>query len=68
MVSEFYREDAYVHETLFSDQLYLDSPLGDVLSRYGQLGAHIVGISVLAEMGLVYHGLLSVRQIAWTMA
>jgi len=67
VISESYREETYAHYTLFSSRLYLDSPLGNVVLKHGPLGAHIVGISVLAEMGLVYHGPISIHQIAWTL-
>lgn len=66
-VSELYREERAANEVVFSSPLYRDSPLGKCGSEYGQLGAHVLAISLLSEMGLVSHGPLSVRQIAWTL-
>jgi len=66
-VDDVYAEEAKAQQRLFGGSDYRRSPLASLRQRYGEDGSHILTAALLAEIGQVGDGPLSVRELAWVM-
>jgi hypothetical protein len=65
-VDELYADEVAAHETIFNQRLYRSSPVGRCWDEHGELAAHVLGIAVLAELGLVGGGAPRINEVIWT--
>lgn len=66
-VDDVYAEEAKAQRRLFAGSDYCRSPLAGLRQRYGEDDTHILTAALLAEIGQVGDGPLSVRELAWVM-
>lgn len=66
-VDDIYAEEAEAKKQLFDGSDYRRSPLAGLRQQYGEDDVHILTAALLAEIGQVSDGPLSVRELAWVM-
>lgn len=66
-VEDVYAEEAEAKKELFDSSDYRRSPLAALRQQYGEDDVHILTAALLAEIGQVSDGPLSVRELAWVM-
>lgn len=66
-VDDVYADEAKAKKEIFGGAAFRRSPLAGLRQRYGEDDTHILTAAMLAEIGLVSDGPLSVRELAWVM-
>lgn len=64
---QLYADEELAQERLFSQPLYINSPLGRCREELGEPASHALAIVVLCEMQQIGRNLATTREIAWTL-
>ena len=64
IAEHLFQQREEMDERVFSHPLYVESPFGEVWTEHGEFAAHVFGMVMLPELGLIVTGIPTVREVA----